>query len=63
MENLGALAILLAFCVALYATAASVIGRLIQFGARTRNDETWPLDIGGRSPCDGRQQETNKHKP
>jgi cytochrome c-type biogenesis protein CcmF len=28
MENLGALAILLAFCVALYATAASVIGRL-----------------------------------
>ena len=28
MENLGALAILLAFCVALYATAASVIGRV-----------------------------------
>jgi cytochrome c-type biogenesis protein CcmF len=28
MENLGALAIMLAFCVALYATAASVIGRL-----------------------------------
>ena len=28
MENLGALAILLAFCVALYATFASVIGRL-----------------------------------
>jgi cytochrome c-type biogenesis protein CcmF len=28
MENLGALAILLAFCVALYATLASVIGRI-----------------------------------
>src|ERR1044071_2925499 len=28
MENLGSLAILLAFCVALYATAASVVGRL-----------------------------------
>src|SRR5215472_11864012 len=28
MENLGALAILLAFCVALYATAASVVGRV-----------------------------------
>src|SRR5437868_3871775 len=28
MENLGGLAILLAFCVAIYATAASVIGRL-----------------------------------
>jgi cytochrome c-type biogenesis protein CcmF len=28
MENLGSLAILLAFCVALYATVASVIGRL-----------------------------------
>ena len=28
MENLGALAILLAFCVALYATAASIIGRV-----------------------------------
>src|SRR5215467_408899 len=28
MENLGALAILLAFCVALYAAAASVVGRL-----------------------------------
>src|ERR1700716_1693533 len=28
MENLGALAIMLAFCVALYATAASVIGRV-----------------------------------
>src|SRR5258707_1688760 len=28
MENLGGLAILLAFCVAIYATAASVIGRI-----------------------------------
>ena len=28
MENLGSLAILLAFCLALYATAACVIGRL-----------------------------------
>src|SRR5213595_4303432 len=28
MENLGSLAILLAFCVALYAVAASVVGRL-----------------------------------
>ena len=28
MENLGSLAILLAFCVALYATLASVVGRL-----------------------------------
>src|SRR5215472_2208159 len=28
MENLGALAILLAFCVAIYATVASVVGRL-----------------------------------
>ena len=28
MENLGGLAILLAFCVAIYATAASVVGRL-----------------------------------
>src|ERR1041385_6180136 len=28
MENLGSLAILLAFCVALYATVASVVGRL-----------------------------------
>ena len=28
MENLGSLAILLAFCVALYAVAACVIGRL-----------------------------------
>jgi hypothetical protein len=28
MENLGSLAILLAFCVALYATAASVVGRV-----------------------------------
>jgi cytochrome c-type biogenesis protein CcmF len=28
MENLGSLAILLAFCVAIYATAASVVGRL-----------------------------------
>ena len=28
MENLGTLAILLAFAVALYATAASVVGRL-----------------------------------
>ena len=28
MENLGSLAILLAFCVALYATVASVVGRV-----------------------------------
>src|SRR5215468_1341173 len=28
MENLGSLAILLAFCVAIYATVASVVGRL-----------------------------------
>ena len=28
MENLGSLAILLAFCLALYATVASVVGRL-----------------------------------
>src|SRR5215831_5251175 len=28
MENLGSLAILLAFCVALYATMASVVGRV-----------------------------------
>ena len=28
MENMGSLAILLAFCLALYATAACVIGRL-----------------------------------
>src|SRR5215831_11537349 len=28
MENLGSLAILLAFCVALYATLASVVGRI-----------------------------------
>ena len=30
MENLGSLAILLAFCVALYATLACVVGRLKQ---------------------------------
>ncbi len=28
MENLGSLAILLAFCVAIYATLASVVGRV-----------------------------------
>ena len=28
MENLGSLAILMAFCVALYATLASVVGRV-----------------------------------
>jgi len=28
MENLGSLAVLLAFCVAIYATVASVVGRL-----------------------------------
>ena len=28
MENLGSLAILLAFCVAIYAAAASVVGRI-----------------------------------
>ena len=28
MENLGSLAVLLAFCVAIYATIASVVGRL-----------------------------------
>jgi len=52
MENLGGLAILLAFCVAIYATTASVVGRptdLVSDGRGAASDAGTPCGTSNAS--------------